>query len=300
MDVDFTGSPALVKSKGGSPEPPPAGKKKKPPPAIKQKIRRRVPAPEEIDPAKAILLYPDVDNPMHPVRISTMPTHTAPQMKVSSDGFSVYTDKGYRMAKASHGVYDGFWYFEVSFTSNEKGHCRVGWSQISGDLQGPCGYDKFSYSYRDKPGTLYHQSMPVKEGISELFAEGFGPGDVIGMSILLPKVKDEDPFLRRLWQEGTNYVQFRSNPLPIVDGSEIRYFKNGKELGVAFRHLYLGKYYPAVSSYQGGVITVNFGPNFAHAPPAGAKPFCQVADVTGWTRFGAIEDGGNNGGGSPQ
>jgi hypothetical protein len=39
------------------------------------------------------VLYPDVDNPRKPVRISNQPWHTAPQIKVSGDGLTVSTEK---------------------------------------------------------------------------------------------------------------------------------------------------------------------------------------------------------------
>lgn len=65
-------------------------------------------------------------------------------------------------------------------------------------------------------------------------------------------------------------------PRPVCKGSWIRYFLNGKEIGVAFENLYygmyrlcvlcaltrrqsIGKYHPAVSAYMGGTVRVNFG-----------------------------------------
>ena len=73
------------------------------------------------------------------------------------------------MAKATHGVWEGHWYFEVVLNQS-VGHTRIGWSQISGDLQAPCGYDIFSYSYRDSPGTLFHNSRPVKDVADSYFS----------------------------------------------------------------------------------------------------------------------------------
>ncbi|KAJ3326560.1 transcription factor, contains a PHD finger motif, partial [Blyttiomyces sp. JEL0837] len=186
-------------------------------------------------------------------------------------------EEGYRMAKSSHGVYDGFWYYEITFNSNEQGHARVGWSQISGDLQGPCGYDQFSYSYRDSPGTLFHNSKAIT--VNDEFKAGF--------------VQDVDSMIRRLWKENTSYVQFRTNPMKTIPGSEIRFFKNGVELGVGFKDLYAGKYHAAVSSYKGGSVNVNFGPNFAYSPPAGARPYCEVSEVVAWTNYAVYGDGTN-------
>lgn len=52
---------------------------------------------------------------------------------------------------------------------------RIGWSQISGDLQAPCGYDQFSYGFRASPGSLFHKSRKA-EAISgsQNFAKGYG------------------------------------------------------------------------------------------------------------------------------
>ncbi|KAI8607568.1 hypothetical protein BC830DRAFT_1175186 [Chytriomyces sp. MP71] len=241
----------------------------------------RVLEAEEVDPNNSVLLYPDLNNPPNgPVTLSFEVTNTAPQMRVSANGLSVFTEKGYRMSKATHGVYEGCWYYELSFHPEEKGHARVGWSQISGDLQAPCGYDQFSYSYRDSPGTLFHQSMHVKG--PEAYADGFKEGDVLGIMITLPTPTDMDNLVRRLWRLDSSYVQFRTKLMEKLPGSEIRYFKNGVDLGVAFTDLYQGKYYPAVSSYMSGTVTLNFGPTFKHALPNGARAYSDVPKVLAW------------------
>ena len=100
------------------------------------------------------------------------PTHSAPQMKITNGGKTVTTDKGYRLAKSSHGIWEGSWYFEVTI-DDHPGHVRIGWSQISGDLQAPCGYDNFSYSFRDSPGTLFHQSKPIQD-LPTVYLQGYG------------------------------------------------------------------------------------------------------------------------------
>jgi hypothetical protein len=70
-----------------------------------------------------------------------------------------------------------------------------------------------------------------------------GEGDVLGIAIFLPPLKEEyhDTLMRRLWQIDAPYVQFRSNPLVQIPESEIRYYKNGVDLGSAFKDLNLGK-----------------------------------------------------------
>lgn len=51
---------------------------------------------------------------------------------------------------------------------------------ISGNLQAPLGYDKFSYSWRSKKGTRFHQS------IGKHYSSGYGQGDTLGFFIELP------------------------------------------------------------------------------------------------------------------
>lgn len=45
-----------------------------------------------------------------------------------------------------------------------EGHCRLGWSLSPGSLQGPVGYDKFSYAYRDIAGSKVHGEDSGREG----------------------------------------------------------------------------------------------------------------------------------------
>ncbi|KAJ3276318.1 Set1/Ash2 histone methyltransferase complex subunit ASH2 [Terramyces sp. JEL0728] len=232
---------------------------------------------EFVNPATAIMIYPDIDNPNNePVVISNVSTHTAPQLKVGADRLTVSNDKGYRMAKASHGVWEGYWYYEVVLTS-DAGNTRIGWSQISGDLQAPCGYDLFSYSFRNDPGALFHQSQKK--------------GDVLGLAIYLPTYSLEkyniqvDPILlRRLWDPARmqQYLPFKTNPIDKLAKSKIEYFLNGEPLGVAFTDLYLGKYHPTISLYKGASVTVNFGPSFAHQPPPNCKGFHECQKLPQW------------------
>ena len=90
--------------------------------------------------------------------------------------------------------------------------------------------------------------------------------------------------LNRLWdpEEMVQYVPIRSPPLDILVGSEIRYYKNGKPLGLAFKDLYEGKYHPAISLYNGATATVNFGPNFEFQPPKDVRPFSEVENLSEW------------------
>ncbi len=61
------------------------------------------------------------------------------------------------------GVARGSWYFEVEFVPTERvpglpePHVRLGIAQKHGNLQGPCGLDAFSYSWRDVEGSKFHR-----------------------------------------------------------------------------------------------------------------------------------------------
>lgn len=110
------------------------------------------------------------------------------------------------------GVRRGAWYFEVNIDEMPQDSAtRIGWSQslgkiltlsylpcelfdldcaplllyndwFVGNLQAPCGYDKFSYSFRSRRGTRFHQSR------GKHYCEGgYTEGDVLGLFIHLPE-----------------------------------------------------------------------------------------------------------------
>lgn len=73
----------------------------------------------------------------------------APQLKLTDDRMVVTGEKGYSMVRSIHGVSHGTWYFEVSIHEKpDNSAFRIGWAQKLANLQAPCGYDKFSYSWR--------------------------------------------------------------------------------------------------------------------------------------------------------
>jgi hypothetical protein len=187
---------------------------------------------------------------------------------ISSDGLSVTNAKGYRMTKATHGVESGTWYYEATIQSTQ-GMTRLGYAQISADLQGPCGIDVFSYSWRGQPSTVFHQST------GRSFGSGYSCGDTIGCLIHIPELTlDEQRDLEeRRMREGYEYTQFHHPCPPDSNGpmrrkrfSQLVYFCNGVLVGVAFTDVFLGKYYPAISCYEDAQVRVNFGPS--HACPA--------------------------------
>jgi COMPASS component BRE2 len=105
---------------------------------------------------------------------------------------AVSTEKGFRMARANVGAREGRYYWECRILSGIKadpldseanGHVRVGWSRREGSLEGPVGYDPYSYGIRDVAGEKVHMSRP------KAFANAdFCEGDVMGLEIMLPSL----------------------------------------------------------------------------------------------------------------
>ncbi|RWS27631.1 set1/Ash2 histone methyltransferase complex subunit ASH2-like isoform X1 [Leptotrombidium deliense] len=205
----------------------------------------------------------------------------APQLKVSEDRLSVTGERGYCMARATSGVNHGVWYYEVNITDMPEGSAtRIGWSQELGNLQGPCGYDKFSYAWRSRKGTIFHQSKGVH------YAEtGYGVGDTVGCLIVLteddenqsttniknylpPTHKDRPliKFKNYLYFEEKDDIQKTTKSLRELCGSSMIFYRNGVSLGVAFENFYGGVYYPAVSFYKNVTVNFNFGPKFKYPP----------------------------------
>ncbi|KAG2304941.1 hypothetical protein Bca4012_063911 [Brassica carinata] len=215
--------------------------------------------------------FPDKgdDTPDSIIRLSKV--YKAEKVEVSEDRLTAGSSKGYRMVRATRGVVQGAWYFEVKVVSlGETGHTRLGWSTDKGDLQAPVGYDGNSFGFRDIDGCKIHKAL--REKYAE---EGYKEGDVIGFYINLP---DGEAFApkppRYVWYKGQRYVcapDTKEEPPKVVPGSEISFFKNGVCQGVAFKDLFGGRYYPAASMYTlpdqpNCVVKFNFGPDFEFYP----------------------------------
>merc|ERR1711865_819323 len=116
------------------------------------------------------------------------------------------------MARATHGTREGAYYWECEVLTPEidAGHVRVGWAQRSGELQAPVGYDKWSYAYRDLQG----------------------PSDVIGLAVFL-----QPP------DAGTSSSEMPASEMP---ANHIRFFKNGRDQGIAFTDIPPGIYFPSL------------------------------------------------------
>ncbi|XP_073152548.1 protein TRAUCO-like [Henckelia pumila] len=209
------------------------------------------------------------DNPE--LKICLSKVFKAEKIELSEDRLTASTTKGYRMLRATRGVTEGAWYFEIKVLHlGETGHTRLGWSTGKGDLQAPVGFYGNSYGYRDVDGSKVHKALREKYG-----EEGYKEGDVIGFYINLP---DGGSYVPDPLCLDSNKVQLcasatgaKEDPLKAVPGSEISFFKNGICQGIAFRDLYGGRYYPAASMYTlpnqpNCVVKFCFGPGFERFP----------------------------------
>ncbi|PAA70979.1 hypothetical protein BOX15_Mlig010759g2 [Macrostomum lignano] len=211
----------------------------------------------------------------------------APQLKLAENQLSVTGDKGYCMIRATHGVSKGAWYFEASVVEMPEGSAaRIGWSAALGNLQAPVGCDKFSYSWRSRKGTAFHDARG-----RHYTESGYRQGDIIGCLIVLqeptqvtldclpPTHKSSQliKFKNCLYYEERDEVQKQEKSLRLQLGSEIRFYRNGQPMGVAFGKLYANTYYPAISLYKAAQVQANFGPEFRYQPTDVADwlPMCQ-------------------------
>uniref|UniRef100_A0A3B3Y2J7 Set1/Ash2 histone methyltransferase complex subunit ASH2 n=1 Tax=Poecilia mexicana TaxID=48701 RepID=A0A3B3Y2J7_9TELE len=165
----------------------------------------------------------------------------APQLKISDDRLTVTGEKGYSMVRASHGVRKGAWYFEVTVDDMPpETAARLGWSQPLGNLQAPLGYDKFSYSWRSKKGTRFHQS------IGKHYSSSYGQGDTLGFFIELPDETETAKALPDTYKDKA-LIKFKS----------YLYFEEKD---------YVDKAEKSLKSVNPSRVSVNFGPQFKYPP----------------------------------
>ncbi|XP_042514153.1 protein TRAUCO-like [Macadamia integrifolia] len=214
--------------------------------------------------------FPDKTDDTPDMKICLSKVYKAEKVELSDDRMSAGSSKGYRMVRATRGVVEGAWYFEIKVSKlGETGHTRLGWSTEKGDLQAPVGYDGNSFGYRDIDGSKIHKALREKYG------EGYVEGDVIGCYINLPDGALYAPKPPNfVFYKGQKYAcapDGKEDPPKVVPGSEISFFKNGVCQGVAFKDLYGGRYYPGASMYTlpnqpNCVVRFNFGPEFECFP----------------------------------
>ena len=162
------------------------------------------------------------------------------------------------------------------------GAVRLGWSIERGDPEATVGYDKWGYGMRDLDGSKFHESR------GKSYGPAFRAGDLMGAYIYLPPKPDDEPEPRipegdpnkespdivfeneELWcirvLPDVSYNLPTSAVIPVPrKGSFIMFFRNGEPLGIAFRDIYSGTYYPSVSPYK-TKVKANFGPEFEYKP----------------------------------
>ncbi|XP_031400090.1 protein TRAUCO-like [Punica granatum] len=196
-----------------------------------------------------LMRFPDKSDDSPEMTICLSKVYKAEKVELSEDRMSASSTKGYRMVRATRGVCEGAWYFEIKVEKlGETGHTRLGWSMEKGDLQAPVGYDGNSFGYRDIDGSKVHKALREKYG-----EEGYKEGDVIGFYVNLPDGGSYAPKPpHAVLYKGQRYLcaqDPKDDPPRVVPGSEISFFKNGLCQGVAFKDLYGGRYYPAASMY---------------------------------------------------
>ncbi|XP_065892069.1 set1/Ash2 histone methyltransferase complex subunit ASH2-like isoform X2 [Dysidea avara] len=230
---------------------------------------------------------PSLYRPIIEPRLMLSLNDRAHQLRVSDDRMTVTGDKGYCVIRANHGIHAGTWYYEVCIDDMaENSAFRLGWSQNVGNLQAPCGFDKFSYSWRSKKGTVFHQSR------GKHYSDGYNTGDTLGILIHLPKKSSvanlpsnhkKSPLIKFkgfFYFEEKVSIEDSEKMLHTLKDSKIVFYKNGVCQGTAFKDIYVGTYYPALSIYLEATATVNFGPTFKHPPHnVQYRPMSEAVDV---------------------
>lgn len=165
-----------------------------------------------------VLKFPDKNDDSPDMKICLSKVYKAEKVELSDDRLSAGSIKGYRMVRATRGVVEGAWYFEIKVVHlGETGHTRLGWSTDKGDLQAPVGYDGNSYGYRDIDGGKVHKALREPYG-----EEGYKQGDVIGFYINLPEGNLYVPSPPSLvWFKGQRYASApngKEDPPKVVPG----------------------------------------------------------------------------------
>lgn len=168
--------------------------------------------------------FPDKNDDGPEMKICLSKAYKAEKVELSEDRLSAGSTKGYRMVRATRGVVEGAWYFEIKVMKlGETGHTRLGWSTEKGDLQAPVGYDGNSFGYRDIDGSKIHKALREQYG-----EEGYGEDDVLGFYISLPDGEKFAPNPPRLvWYKGQRYMcssDPKEDPPKVVPGKPLLIF----------------------------------------------------------------------------
>jgi len=149
-------------------------------------------------------------------------------------------------------AFRGRWYYEVSLQTN--GQMRVGWAteQYKPGDGDAVGSSPDSWGWEGSNKQLFHDPQNKNnKGIDGVaYGENWGNGDIIGCCI-------------------------------DFDLREIKFSRNGRSLGVAFKNVNtINALLPCVSIKRGVKCTINFGPNFQHQPASfyGLDPCTSISN----------------------
>ncbi|ORY84084.1 hypothetical protein BCR35DRAFT_290347 [Leucosporidium creatinivorum] len=111
---------------------------------------------------------------------------------LTEDARTITAEKGWRAARANVGVREGNWYWEVKAERcggegantgaglGEGSWVRVGVGRRESPLNAPCGFDGYSYGYRDRGGEAVTLACP------QTYGQPYTSGSTIGIYISLP------------------------------------------------------------------------------------------------------------------
>lgn len=249
-----------------------------------------------------------------PVRLSKCDKAVAIAFEGDNDTFhTVRGYKGFRMVRATSGVMEGSWYFEVHVLKFNRGHVRLGWGTRHSDVETPVGFDAYGFSYRDLTGEFVNRGRPKPYG------QSYGQGDVIGCRIKLPNLTEDQK--KNIAETDMAWLHFKhvslgqgprpdDSRLDVTPHAEVEFFKNGKSMGIpplftAAREKHKadekmsdakqgevvrksehpteklgmtgGVYYPSIALFQNALVRVNFGPDFQYPIPSDCQPMSEAA-----------------------
>lgn len=266
------------------------------------------PLPENRLPASLVAPCAAVGNhwlspPPGPVRLSAFDRD--PKLTVlpspPGDPEVVCAFKGFRSIRASHGVFQGCWYFEVTVLPYEgDGAVRLGWSSRRSPIGVPVGFDDNGFGIRDRSGEFFHNSFLTD------YASGFEAGDVIGCCLRLPPSLSRKA-MARIAEDSVRILNRKHgdwtgpSPLPICDlgyfeGGMVEFYKNGTSLGIPLEfqkanspaRIAVYEYFPTISLFKNAQVRVSFGP-FDDLPP-GCSPVCELAAEEEFSDVGSEAD----------
>ncbi|KAI5081755.1 hypothetical protein GOP47_0001498 [Adiantum capillus-veneris] len=182
------------------------------------------------------------DGPSLPVVLSEL--QKAEKIVLSDDKLSARNVKGYRMVRATRGVVEGAWYFEVLVEN-----------------LGPSGHT------RDVDGSKVHMA------VREPYGQPYRQGDVIGFYINLPNGAELAPKPPTIVSHrGQPYIlEEKEDPLEVLPGSEIAFFRNGVFQG----------FHQRISNRRGDRALLGFQPHNWNRLPLRARVKTSAGSMLG-------------------